>query len=398
MKLCTKIFVRKLKVVTILQCKQQHDTLFMALEVMIFPLKGNRRKRLGEGFRVHTKVKSNRIIYIDIAKGLGILLVVSGHLIGEGGISFSHSTAFHQIIYSFHMPLFFIISGILLGKSLRNKEYNAEFLRKKCKNIICHLGGAYFIWSIIYFLLGNPDGLANCKEWIICIFSFRGRAPIWFLGALMWAELLSVAIALFFHKKRNWSKVMLVILFAADIISWYYFKPSENLLMNYLNITVCRGILCSLFLQVGFELSNIILRKEKMVVSFFVFIISGFFCLLICRCSHIAVNLHLYDISNIWIFMMTGILGSISVIYFGKLLAAAIPRVKYYGLQLLGRDSLGIMVLHYTQLPFMVYAVSLCTFLHIEGIYKFFVSLTIVMIISIVGTELIKKRLLIGSK
>ena len=46
---------------------------------------------------------SDRVEWIDAAKGIGIILVVLGHiwLIGPG----------QKIINSFHMPLFFFLSG-----------------------------------------------------------------------------------------------------------------------------------------------------------------------------------------------------------------------------------------------------------------------------------------------
>ena len=48
---------------------------------------------------------TKRIEWIDIAKGIGIILVVIGHI--------SQIEVLNDIIYSFHMPLFFIISGYL---------------------------------------------------------------------------------------------------------------------------------------------------------------------------------------------------------------------------------------------------------------------------------------------
>lgn len=39
--------------------------------------------------------------WIDIAKGIGIILVVIGHTIGSQRVN--------DIIYTFHMPLFFIL-------------------------------------------------------------------------------------------------------------------------------------------------------------------------------------------------------------------------------------------------------------------------------------------------
>lgn len=55
--------------------------------------------------------KEKRIDYIDIAKGIGIILVVIGHCIN------GHSIA-GRYISSFHMPLFFFISVIaVIGTS-----------------------------------------------------------------------------------------------------------------------------------------------------------------------------------------------------------------------------------------------------------------------------------------
>ena len=50
----------------------------------------------------------NRDNAIDIAKGIGILLVIVGH---TGGLP-AHSTV-HHFIYSFHMPLFMFASGFI---------------------------------------------------------------------------------------------------------------------------------------------------------------------------------------------------------------------------------------------------------------------------------------------
>ena len=48
-----------------------------------------------------------RIGYIDIAKGLGILIIVLAH----NDLAGYHPTL-HKFIYSFHIPLFFFLSGM----------------------------------------------------------------------------------------------------------------------------------------------------------------------------------------------------------------------------------------------------------------------------------------------
>lgn len=64
--------------------------------------------------------------WVDYAKGIGILLVVFGHVnrgLQAAGIIMP-SKLYHlvdSIIYSFHMPLFFL-SGLFLLSRLRRKE------------------------------------------------------------------------------------------------------------------------------------------------------------------------------------------------------------------------------------------------------------------------------------
>lgn len=48
-----------------------------------------------------------RYEYLDFARGISVLLVIIGHM-----VSLSHGLG--QWIYSFHIPIFFIISGILI--------------------------------------------------------------------------------------------------------------------------------------------------------------------------------------------------------------------------------------------------------------------------------------------
>lgn len=50
-----------------------------------------------------------RNITFDIMKGIGILLVIVGHL------NLIPMDPYRRIIFSFHMPLFLILSGYFVG-------------------------------------------------------------------------------------------------------------------------------------------------------------------------------------------------------------------------------------------------------------------------------------------
>ena len=62
--------------------------------------------------------KTARRDYIDIMKGLGILLVVLGHFMEQFRFGFTPIWATFICIYLFHMALFCICSGLVAHFSL----------------------------------------------------------------------------------------------------------------------------------------------------------------------------------------------------------------------------------------------------------------------------------------
>ncbi len=78
---------------------------------------------------------------IDVLKGLAVFLMVVGHCIqfGSGIHYFEEKQYFYNIIfkmiYSFHMPLFMIISGYLFYYSYSKYSIN-ELIRNKIKRFI----------------------------------------------------------------------------------------------------------------------------------------------------------------------------------------------------------------------------------------------------------------------
>ena len=94
--------------------------------------------------------KSNRIAYIDAAKGIGILLMILGHT-GMYGLP----VVMHKMIYSFHMPMFFIISGFLFNtKKYENVAFSKFIKREFIKYII-----PYFVFAAVipcgYLIFGK---------------------------------------------------------------------------------------------------------------------------------------------------------------------------------------------------------------------------------------------------
>jgi len=80
-----------------------------------------------------------RLEHIDIAKGIGILLVVFGHLPQLSTTGFVRA-----VVYSFHMPLFFFLSGLFLNPA---HGYGLE-ARKRFEGLLVPCFAAGLLWLV----------------------------------------------------------------------------------------------------------------------------------------------------------------------------------------------------------------------------------------------------------
>jgi len=82
--------------------------------------------------------KLPRLLEIDVAKGLGIVFVVLGH----NWLFINHYSTLNQAIYTFHVPLFFFLSGLMF-----KQHDNISFLMSKR---LTSLLKPYFIVLILF--------------------------------------------------------------------------------------------------------------------------------------------------------------------------------------------------------------------------------------------------------
>lgn len=105
--------------------------------------------------------KDTRLDWIDISKGIGILLVVFAHTLVPALRDGSIAVGFIWIfIYNFHMPLFFFISGWLFEKGLSRHKDKGKFILGKLKLLMLpYLTFSVFAYAFIRAAL-NIDKLA----------------------------------------------------------------------------------------------------------------------------------------------------------------------------------------------------------------------------------------------
>lgn len=146
----------------------------------------------------------NRSDWVDYAKAIGILLVVYGHVargLYNAGIKIPIEVfkLADSIVYSFHMPLFFFISGLFFYSSF-SKRGGKKLLLNKVDTIVY----PYLVWSILQgtveVLLSNyTNGELSYSEVFNLLWS--PRAHFWFLYALFVVFIVASALFSIVSKK-----------------------------------------------------------------------------------------------------------------------------------------------------------------------------------------------------
>jgi len=106
----------------------------------------------------HTQTDNGRdsIEWVLIAKGIGILLVVAGHFYPD--TSPAYWSAIRDLCYSFHMPLFFLVSGYLYS---HGKYPYPDLIAKKTKRLLYPFLSIAALFSLIKLAAGRIVALDN---------------------------------------------------------------------------------------------------------------------------------------------------------------------------------------------------------------------------------------------
>lgn len=271
-----------------------------------------------------------RLDYIDSAKGIGILFVLIGHLC-------SLKFGLGQYLYSFHMPLFFIISGFLLfyNDSWRDMSGKDIFI-KKMKSLFY----PYVVFSILALIYIYFAKNAGFIDGIRAFISLDGIGALWFLPSLLIAELVFIYIMKYLDKFHL--ICLFIILVLTTLISmWgadlsYFTLTGVN---KYLGLSIInRSLIACIFIAIGYYLSSFKSRinKNKLImIAVVCFIIN------LCLFRYNLANLHYSAIGNPILYYVNALTGSFAYIGIAELCFAKVKLLIFYG-----KNSLILFVTH----------------------------------------------------
>lgn len=276
-------------------------------------------------------MNTKRIAWADIAKGIGILAIIAGHM---GVLSLIH------LVFTFHVPLFFLISGYFLS----TKDSLKDFALKKAKVLLIPYAFTCVLQIIAKIIVDlanhTPDQILSdvVERFIEALYgsgSSAVRTPfgidqigaIWFLLALFW----SLLIVKYFIQKENGLLYICIIAgfsFVSAVFFWFPFSIQP-------------GGIGALFVYIGYYARKRNVNFEKinyplMLLGFVVFALEFHF------------EFFLSMASNKYDGLVLSMLGAIIISYAVICISVLIERIPLLSkpLTFFGKNSLVVLCFH----------------------------------------------------
>lgn len=271
----------------------------------------------------HIISTANRDLSLDAAKGLLILMVVYAHCFTEGIV--------HDFFFAFHMPAFFVISGLTGAISKETERPLADTVWKLLRTI----GVPYVFFEllgIVQELIRNGSS-QSWKGFLFNIITLRCNNIVdWFLGTLLLAKLLSVLLCKGFRKalKRKTADTVYLLAAVAGLIAAILFSRT----VPFLFVVIRRTLIAHAFFAIGLVWEPFI-RKRALPLA--LASLSAAFALSLLNTEF--VNLNDMQLGIPAVFLAAALLGAYGVIQLGKI-------CEWKPLVWLGQNSLIIMGTH----------------------------------------------------
>lgn len=181
---------------------------------------------------------SDRIGHIDVAKAIGMILIIFSHVWVDGSVVASSAyVTFDSVINSFYVPLFFLLSGVF-----DSKEWTLTKFVNRSLTLIKYI--------IIFGITGILTIGLLYSRWELASI-FRGSL-CWFLITLLWINVLNIPVRRY---RYGWGVIAIYI-----VVGCYLSYNSRSLL--YLgNALVCYPFFVSGYFLRKWAVSMLSIRR-----------------------------------------------------------------------------------------------------------------------------------------
>lgn len=169
-------------------------------------------------------------------------------------------------IFAFHMPLFFIVSGILIAWKFGEEKESASSLKKDLKKRLFQLGIPYCVFSfllagyygILQYLAGEVNQMGT---YLFKVVTMQGIDSLWFLPCYFVAEVV-MKVTLF---RPLIAHVVGIVTICALVLYFICVKETPDEWWCRFVLKVC---VCYAFVYIGYELMKIrVVERLHFVVA-----------------------------------------------------------------------------------------------------------------------------------
>ena len=273
-------------------------------------------------------MNEKRLMWIDVAKGIAIILMIIGHTVKFGTYS-------RNFIFSFHMPLFFILTGFTIKIPFDKVQWK-KFIKKDFVRIVCPYLGIALVASLLGYLIFNSTTISQSfLNYGKAVFwgsgvthkSHPSVGSLWFLIVLFWSKQFYRVIEAIF---REYNNVVIYI-----IITILCFR------LRWLPQSLDLALLAMLYLHIGRMLKDNLDYFLKNLVP--VCCLAGIFWGM-CLQNNIYIEMATRSYPFYWISILEAVAASLCIINLSMLIGKkTIAKV----LQWAGINSLIILCVHH---------------------------------------------------
>ncbi|MCM3569375.1 acyltransferase family protein [Neobacillus mesonae] len=273
-----------------------------------------------------------RLVEIDLIRGITIFLVVAAHT--------DMPSFINEVLKTFRMPLFFIVSGYLFSTSKYLSNFKGLFKLRMQSLLVPYFSAcvlSYFVWIGIRSIKNSNEDFIWYKP-ILGFFYGNGSSllnqPIWFLVCLFCCQLVFCLVLKHLLKYNIFIQVV-----AFMLIGVVGFLISKILHLPWgLDI----ALVSQIFLLVGNKLKEYRVLERMKFFDYYTIILVAIFVISFYINKHVDMNDR--DYGNLFFFYLGGFSGSLLIFKLTKLLSRFQLIVKLFSY--FGRESLTILIFH----------------------------------------------------
>lgn len=346
-------------------------------------------------FNYRFVLSGKRLKWIDYAKGITIFLVVYHHafvgLQTAGLYVNSWLININMAVYSFRVPLFFILSGLFIHQGVSKRGIGSYIGYRSRILLYPYILWAFLQISIAYFAKAYVNFPWKWQSYLYVFYEPKSTGQLWYLLALYNASVIYVLLHTKLKVRGMWHLIIGIGLYL--LVPFVIFNSMlQELFINYI------------YLAIGTVISQFVLNKDnaKLFSSYKLFLIliplfaiSQYYWMMHEGMDPYFIQYGANGITWSWVLQKEINL----ILYFGIVVIGCAFTINIcYILQRYGRFSfLRVIGYHslYIYLMHIVFEASVrAVFLHVFNCYNTFIVLPSQIIISVIGSIMLYNLLL----